>query len=82
VLVRAQVFEYPLFQIHVLGKPAEGDLARPFKAAAANPLQQMMGELTGPEETKEGEGTAAIEEKKDGDEKEKKSGKKERKKDK
>ena len=36
------LFEQPLFQIHMLGKEAKDDLARPFKAPA-NPLQEMMG---------------------------------------
>ena len=36
------LFEQPLFQIHILGKEAKDDLARPFKAPA-NPLQEMMG---------------------------------------
>lgn len=36
------VYEEPLFQIHVLGCKAEGKLARPFKAPP-NPMEELMG---------------------------------------
>ena len=41
VLMPIGVFTSPLFKIHFMGMPAEGELARPF-AEPANPLADML----------------------------------------